>query len=263
MGISTFQAFILAFLVWFAKASFTPNLTYDWFKPLPASLFVGLVMGDFQAALASGIAIQLVYMGNMVIGSVPPADTAIAAIVGSALAVTLSPSLGLEGAVASGLALAVAIATPATTFNTLNRTISTWTNEKSVEAGLKGDLKMQRFWHWVPAQFILFVLYFPITFIVLKTMGNVTFLDTLTRILMPISKYLAVVGNVLPGIGIALALRTITTKNTIPYIFIGFILNAYLGVPILGVAVLGTCVAYLVAFVGNGKNQKDVDFEEI
>ena len=55
MAITTFQAFLLAFLVWFAKASFTPNLTYDWFKPLPASLFVGLVMGDFQAALSAGI----------------------------------------------------------------------------------------------------------------------------------------------------------------------------------------------------------------
>lgn len=261
MFITTFQAATLAFLVWFAKASFTPNLTYDWFKPLPASLFVGLVMGDFKSAIAAGIAIQLVYMGHMVIGSVPPADVAIASIVGSSLTVALSPSLGLEAAVASGLALAVTIATPATAFNTLNRTIATWTNEKSKDYGIKGDLKMQRFWHWVPAQIVLFVLYFPITFIVLKTMGSVAFLDTLTKYLTPLSKYLAVVGTVLPAVGIALALRTITTKNTIPFIFIGFVLNAYLKVPILGIAVIGVAVAYLIAFVG-GDGQKE-DFEEI
>lgn len=263
MGITTFQAFILAFLVWFAKASFTPNLTYDWFKPLPASLFVGLVMGDFKTALAAGIAIQLVYMGHMVIGSVPPADIAIAAVVGSTFAVTLSPSLGLGAAVSSGLALAVAVATPATAFNTLNRTFATWTNEKSIKAGREGKLRMQRFWHWVPAQFILFILYFPITFIVLKTMGNTTFLETITKILIPISSHLSVLGSVLPAIGIALALRTITTKNTLPYIFLGFVLNAYLKVPILGVAIIGVCIAYLTVFVGGTKGKKEDNYQEI
>ncbi len=262
MTISTFQAFILAFLVWFSKASFTPNLTYDWFKPLPASLFVGIVMGDMRTALATGIAIQLVYMGNMVIGSVTPADTAIASIVGASLGVCLNPTLGLEGAVAAGLSLAVAVATPATAFNTINMTIGTYTNEKSKAYALKGNLRMQRIWHWVPSQIILFILYFPITFIVLKTMGNPGFLDKLTSVLTPVSQYLKVVGNVLPAVGIALALRTITTNKTLPYVFLGFFLNAYLGVPILGIAVVGICIAYLVAFAAERGNEEP-EFKEI
>lgn len=85
MTIPVWKAVIIALFYWFSKASFTPNLTYSGLKPLPASLIVGLVLGDVQTALAAGITIQLVYIGHMVIGSVVPSDDKAAGFLGSAL----------------------------------------------------------------------------------------------------------------------------------------------------------------------------------
>lgn len=249
--ITTTQAVILAFLVFFAKASFTPNLTYDWFKPLPASFFVGLVTGDMTTAISAGIAIQLVYMGNMVIGSVIPADTTVAAIIGCALAVSLRTTMPLEAAVASGLGIAVAVATPATALNNLIRLANTFTNEISLKYARLGELRLQRLWAWVPSQILLFLIYFPVTLIVLMAMGTSGVLDSLTKVLLPISTHLATVGKLLPAIGIALALRTITTKQTFPFLIIGFVMSSYLKLPLLGTVIIGLCVAFLIAFVDN------------
>lgn len=249
--ITTTQAVILAFLVFFAKASFTPNLTYDWFKPLPASFFVGLVTGDMTTAVSAGIAIQLVYMGNMVIGSVMPADTTVAAIIGCALAVSLRTTMPIEAAVASGLGIAVAVATPATALNNLIRVVNTFTNEISLRYARKGELKMQRLWVWVPSQILLFAIYFPVTLIVLLAMGSSSVLDAITKFLLPVATHLANVGKLLPAIGIALALRTITTKETFPFLIVGFVLSSYLKLPLMGTVIIGVCVAYLIGFVGN------------
>ena len=243
------QALILALLVFFAKSSLTPNLTYDWFKPLPASFFVGLITGDMTTAVAAGISIQLVYMGHMVIGSVVPADVGIASIIGCALAVNLRSTMELEAAVAAGLALAVVVAAPATLLGQLLRVVNTITNEKSFEYARKGEVLKQRLWHILPGQIMLFVIYVPITFLVLRAMGTSAVLDTITRILTPVAQHLRVVGNILPAIGIALALRTITTKETLPFLFIGFFLSAYLNVPLMGSVLLASCVALLMTFL--------------
>lgn len=261
--ITTTQAIILAFLVFFSKSAFTPNLTYDWFKPLPASFFVGLVTGDMQTAVSAGISIQLVYMGYMMIGSVAPQDLAVAGIIGSALAVSLRTTMPLEAAVASGLGIAVAVATPATALQNLSRTIYTFTNEKSLAFARLGNLKMQRLWYWVPAQILTFLIYFPITLIVLLAIGNASFLDTLTKFLNPISVHLSVVGKLLPAVGIALALRTITTKHTIPFLLIGFVLSSYLGLPILAIVIIGAMVAYLIAFDNKNNSSNGNDLQTI
>ena len=246
--ITTGQALILAFLVFFAKSSLTPNLTYDWFKPLPASFFVGLVTGDMTTAVAAGISIQLVYMGYMVIGSVAPADITLGSIIGVALAVSLRPTMELEAAVAAGLSLAVVIGTPALVLGNLVRAVNTITNEKSFEYARKGEVLKQRLWYIVPSQILLFVIYVPLTFLVLRAMGSSVFLETMTRVLTPWAEHLSVVAKVLPAIGIALALRTITTNDTIPFLFIGFFLSAYLNVPLMGTVLLGVCVAVLMTF---------------
>ena len=94
--ITTTQALLLALLAFFLKSTFSPNLTFYWSKPLITGMFVGIIMGDMRTALAVSISIQLVYIGLMGIGSVIPADTAIATIVGGSLAVCLAPQMGLE-----------------------------------------------------------------------------------------------------------------------------------------------------------------------
>ena len=55
---------------------------------------------------------------------------------------------------------------------------------------------------------------------------------------------LSVAGKLLPGLGIAMLLHYMPAKKYFNYILIGFVLSAYMGVPILGIAFLGVALAY-------------------
>lgn len=142
----------------------------------------------------------------------------------------------------------MAVATPAAAINPVLRGLNTGFNEKSRSCAERGDLKMQRFWHIVPGQVMCFVFYFPLALVFLLLMGNATVLDAITKVLTPVSSYLSVVGSVMPAVGIALCLRSITTASTMPYVFIGFVLSAYFGLPIFGITIIGLIIAVLVAF---------------
>ena len=50
--------------------------------------------------------------------------------------------------------------------------------------------------------------------------------------------------HLLPGLGIAMLLHFMPAKKYFNYILIGFVLSAYMGVPILGIAFLGVALAY-------------------
>ena len=58
---------------------------------------------------------------------------------------------------------------------------------------------------------------------------------------------LSVAGGVLPGVGMAMLLMYMPLLlNTGPFLIIGFVLTAYLNVPVLGVGAVGLAAAYEV-----------------
>lgn len=257
MTISTMQALLLGLLTWLLKSTFSPDLFFYYQRPLICSLFVGMIMGDMNMALAAGISIQLVYIGVMVVGSVLPADSTFAGVIGCALAVVLRPTLGLEAAISAGLSAAVVVGAPAATFNTIKMSIDTaFFNEKSKAAALKGNLRAQRLWQWVPSQVFLFIAYVPLVFLMTKGMGNEGFIDGLTKVLTPVSDHLAVMAGVMPAVGIALALRSVINLNTLPYMVLGFVLTSYLELPILGVTIIAVCVVSLLVLADIRKSKE-------
>ena len=80
---------------------------------------------------------------------------------------------------------------------------------------------------------------------ILLVVGN----DVVKAILRVIPAWLTdglkVSGHILPIVGIAILLRYLPTKRFISYLAIGFIAAAYLKMPMLGVALLGTALAYI------------------
>ena len=53
-------------------------------------------------------------------------------------------------------------------------------------------------------------------------------------------------GGILPALGVAILLRYLPVSKNIPYLILGFVLAAYLKVPVLGVALVGVALAILV-----------------
>ena len=244
--VTNLQAILMALFVYWFKSTFTPNLGFYWSKPLVVSLFVGLIMGDMSTSLSAGISIQLIYIGVMGIGTSITADTLLATVFGCTLAICLRESVGLEGAIASGLAVAAAIGAPSTAIGSIFSTLDVIIDERMKVESDKGNIRAMRFWEIVPSQTVLFIFWVPVIFLLIKAVGNDTFLNTLTNVLTPISQHLGVMAKVLPAVGIALALRPIVTTQLLPWVFVGFLMSAVAGIPLLGVALIGICIALLI-----------------
>ena len=81
---------------------------------------------------------------------------------------------------------------------------------------------------------------------------------------------LQVAANMLPAIGFAILLEMIMNKTVLPYFFLGFLLSAYLKVPVLGVALFGLIIVFVrfhsdqnrAVVSTNGSSQEDVNDDD-
>ena len=53
---------------------------------------------------------------------------------------------------------------------------------------------------------------------------------------------MAIAAGMLPTLGFAMLMRMILNKKILPFYFLGFLLTAYLELPVLGVALLGLII---------------------
>jgi PTS system mannose-specific IID component len=76
---------------------------------------------------------------------------------------------------------------------------------------------------------------------------------------------LQVAGNMLPALGFALLMNLMFTKRVAPYFFLGFILAAYLKLPVIAIGGLGVIIALIVTGAANGDTEttnEETDPEE-
>ena len=59
---------------------------------------------------------------------------------------------------------------------------------------------------------------------------------------------LTVAAGILPALGFVILLRTIMDRKLLPYLIFGFVLSAYLGLPILGVSLIAAGIVLLMVF---------------
>jgi PTS system N-acetylgalactosamine-specific IIC component len=79
-----------------------------------------------------------------------------------------------------------------------------------------------------------------------------------------LTKGLGVAGNMLPAVGIAMILKVMAKKEVIPFVMIGYVLFAYLGMPTMAIAIAAAAIALIVFFnKGNGAaEEEEVVFED-
>ena len=70
-----------------------------------------------------------------------------------------------------------------------------------------------------------------------------------------LSKGLGVAGNMLPAVGFAMILNMMAKKEAIPFVMIGYVLFAYLGLPTMAIA--------LIVFFNQGKGAVAAEDEEV
>ena len=106
---SVIQIIAISLFVYLGSIGSIVGNTIGWYtlgRPLVASFVVGVIMGDLQTAMIVGIALQIMYMGNVTPGGAVAWDLSYATYIGTAGALVFGK--GMESTQVIGLAVVFA-----------------------------------------------------------------------------------------------------------------------------------------------------------
>ena len=213
------------------------NTTFGTVKPTMAGFFAGLVLGDVTTGLVVGGTLNLLVLGIGNFGGASIPDYMTGALLGTAFAI--QSGQGAE----FGVTLAIPIGLLMIQLDILARFSNTYFQhraERLVENGnIEAAAKMnilglipQSISRMLP---VFLALVFGSDFVNL----------VVNHLPMWLMNGLKTAGGILPSLGIAILLRYLPVSHNLSYLIMGFVLAAYLKVPVLGAALVGLAFAIL------------------
>ncbi len=206
-------------------------------RPLLAGCFAGIVMGDLAFGLTVGATLQLMVLGVSNFGGSSIPDFMSAALIGTALGVISGQGeeFGIGLAVPAGMLLVQ--------IDVLARFANTFFQHQAVKYAEEVNLKKIEMMNILGV--LMWGLSRAVPVFICLILGSKVVTSFVSYFPVWLSSGLKVAGGLLPAVGIAILLRYLPTKKYIPYLLMGFVLAAYLGVPMLGVAICGLALALL------------------
>lgn len=233
-------AIAMGLYYWFARLRFGYTFSGMLCQPLPIAFVVGLITGQMVDAMKIGAGLQLIFLGvTSTPGGNVPNDPAFA----STIAIPIAVSVGMNADAA--IALAIPFGVLGVFMDQLRRTINaTWVHMADRYAENLNYSGIYRAAFLYPT-LLGFIIRFPVVFVAVyygKSAVN-KLIDIIPDKLM---HSFEVMGSLLPALGFALTIMVIGKKSLIPYFLIGFVAVVYFDAQVMAIAIIGTCVAFLV-----------------
>ncbi|RVU97493.1 hypothetical protein EII22_07665 [Coriobacteriales bacterium OH1046] len=233
------QAVLIALLYYMCNSTW--GLGVGWWtlmRPLVSGFLTGIILGDPVAGTIAGAQINVLYLGWIGAGGALPSDIALAGVVGTAFAITG----GIDANTA--MALAVPVGLLGSVIWIVKMTLNTAYVRVAEKLAANGDTK--RFWIADVAlpQIMLFIFSFIPAF-VLVYWGSEHIQSILQFMGDSVVGVLAVVGGMLPAVGIALTLKSIFKGQSVLFFFLGFLLVQYFGLDMISVGFLSAVLTLL------------------
>lgn len=219
-------------------------------RPLFTGPIIGLIMGDIQTGVIIGATLESMFMGSIMVGSAVPPE------------VYASSILSIAIAIKTGAGTAVALALPLSVFLQLWRNFcyaipGSWAGKQIEKALDERNLKKANLLHLtvvplsigIPSALLVFIALF---------FGADGINSVLNMIPEVVLNGFNVAAGVLSCVGLALLIKIMSNNKILPYLFLGFVAVMYLGMDVIGVAVVGLCIAFLA--VNNMQFEEEDDF---
>ncbi len=208
-------------------------------KPLVGGAIVGLILGDLKQGIIIGVAVQTMYIANVMVGGAASADMsfvsypciAIAMLAGAdaEVTVTLAATIGVLGA-----AIFTAYETVCSVFFAAG--------DKAIE---KGDMKALNRAYKVYPVLLSFAIRFGLSFIFVM-LGSQYASDILNAIPDTVLRIASVTGGILPAVGMSILLAyTLKDLKMIAFFMIGVISITQLGLNLTTIAILAFSLAVI------------------
>jgi PTS system mannose-specific IIC component len=206
------------------------------FRPLIAAFVTGLVIGDVQTGLLIGGTLELMALGVYTYGGATIPEYSVGAILGT----YFGKAQGFE----VGLSLAIPAALLLTQVDVLNRFLNFVFVHRADTYAEGGDSKsfdqmMVRYSHMIWGFSRLIPVFLAIAFGEPAVQAISGFFEAFPWI----NKGISVAGGMLPALGFAMLLKIMPIEKYPAFLLIGFVLFAYLKMPLVGIAIAGIAIA--------------------
>ncbi|WP_321971257.1 PTS sugar transporter subunit IIC [Paratractidigestivibacter sp.] len=207
----------------------------SWFGVI-VGLITGAIMGDINTGLVIGGTFQLMSLGVAALGGASAPNYGLATIVGTFIAVRTGT--GTDAAIAVGLPVGLL----AIQLEVVARIINNFVAHKMQDLNNAGEWDKMCRVAWLGPVICSMQTILPTLIVILFGSDVVNFV--LEFIPEWVTNGLSIAAGMLPVVGVGMLMRYMPVKKFLPVILIGFVLSAYLSVPVLGIAIVGFAAAF-------------------
>lgn len=230
------QIILITLLAFIAQMDEMGPQLFGLIYPAIAGPVAGLILGDLQTGCIVGGTLQLMSLGVAAVGGSSTPRYGWSAII--ATAVAAATGKGVE----AGLAVGLPVGMLGVQLDILVRLINGVIVRKSESMVKKGNTAAAQ--KILLICWCLFGLEAALAVLLSVTLGA-SFINQILDF-MPewFTNGLSLAGSLLPVVGFSVLLKYMPVKRYISYMLFGFVLSAYLNVPILGIALVGFGLAF-------------------
>ena len=193
-------------------------------RPLVACTLVGLVLGDLKTGIILGGSLEMIALGWMNVGAAMAPDAALASVISAILVIVGKQSI------AEGIAVAVPIAAAGQVLTIFVRTITVFFQHKADEYAEQANFRGIEMCH--------------LAGLALQAL-RVAIPAVLVAIPEVITRGLQLAGGFIVVVGYAMVINMMEAKALMPFFFLGFVIAAFTEFNLVGLGILGLCLAIL------------------
>jgi mannose/fructose/N-acetylgalactosamine-specific phosphotransferase system component IIC len=212
------------------------------FRPLIAGTGAGIIVGDVNLGMAIGATLELAALGVYTYGGASNPYYQTGAIIGRALAAAGGGDFAAKTAV--GLTIGIPAAVLLASLDPIGRFLPTFWIHRADGYAAEGNSGGLTLMHWTA--FIPWAAVRAVPTFLAALAGST---DTVKSLQESIPGWftdgMTLVGAILPAVGFAMLLKIMPVGRYWYMLIIGFVLFAYLKVPLLGIALFGLAIAFL------------------
>jgi PTS system mannose-specific IID component len=239
MHISVTQALLIALAAYLGSSTWFLGVGYfTVYRPLIGGTIIGLILGDVSTGMKLGAAINAIYLGFISTGGTLPGDLIFAGYIGTALGMAAK----LDAPTAISLVVPLGLLGSAIWFlrMTVDSLFVHWADAFARRGSLRGVAAMN-IW---PGQILLLLVYGIPAFLIVYY-GAPAVQSVMAVVPPKVVEGLAMVGGMLPAVGIGMLLNYMAKWRIMPFFLLGFLLAIYLNLPVLVIALFGLIAAAL------------------
>ena len=240
MGSTILIALILALITGISIVFI--GLGFNMWAPLFYGVIAGVFVGDLNLGLQIGAICALLGLGFYTYGGATMPDFSIGAVFGVFMAKQVGGGASLESVTSQVIPIVTAIALLMSLFDILGRGSTTIFQHGGDNALAKRNLASFQRWHvmgsipWALSRAV------PV-FVGMLFIDRYQILSDAIQRIEWLQLGLGVVGKSLPAVGFALLLSYMDIGTYWPYMLLGYALFAFLGLPTVGLAIIGFAAA--------------------